>query len=94
MENPSKEVIDRKRLFEAKRALNEFLQTCPPELLEYQKQIDRALEKAGDNVNNRFVVLGMMLRENQLRLKQALDELQRQLIAQQSAIRTMGPPNQ
>lgn len=85
--NPHEDAIDRRRLFEAKRALNEFLKTCSPAAREYQKRVDRALKKAGENVNNRLTILSMMIYDNQLELKSALEELKRQLIHTGNALR-------
>jgi hypothetical protein len=75
-------IVDKKKLFEAKRALNAFLEKSPPELREYQQQIDRELEKAGKNPNDQMVVLFKMIHDNQTELIATLEELNGRLTRQ------------
>lgn len=53
-------VIDKKRVFEAKRKLADFLKDYP-ELQNLQEEIDTALKKAGKDPNNRMIVIHQML---------------------------------
>lgn len=72
------EEIDAKKIFEAKQALNNFLEEHP-ELKPYQDRIDEAMKKAGDNPHNRMAVLESMFLEQRDRLAVALKECLQEL---------------
>ena len=67
-------IIDKKQVFEAKLALNEFIKDNP-RARELQSEIDKALEKAGDNPDNRIAVINQMITEALWDLKEQLDQL-------------------
>jgi hypothetical protein len=82
-------VIHLEELFEAKKRLNEVLSHASPGIKEYQRRIDQTLRKAGKNTNNRLVFLSLMVRDNQIQLKNALHELSTKLTRQQDMLKKL-----
>ena len=67
-------VIDKKSIFKAKQQLNDFLKENP-HLQKMQEDIEKALEKAGKDSNNRITILHEMLMASVRELHKHLNDL-------------------
>lgn len=56
-------MIDTQKIFKTKQEIQKLLRERP-ELAELQLKIDRAMERAGRNTNNRMVILSGLLKDS------------------------------
>jgi len=70
-------MIDFKKIHQLQQELNILLEN-DPKAMEYQKNINRELKKAGKSHHNRCAILENMLRENQKKLFKLIKELKQQ----------------
>jgi hypothetical protein len=78
-----------KDAFEALKKFIEDNKEAHPEGLEYQRQIEAALEKAGDNPNNRLVTIQELMKDKQRELKEQLEQLRNEMIKMKGAMETV-----